>query len=1062
MLNGLFDEDPNLDEESIMLQYIESINQNLENTKTCADEIEMPKLKRKNFIGLKNQGATCYLNSFFQILYFMPEIRNLFLNANIQKMKQQKNNFWKVIQGLQQLMLNMKYLDDQNQTTIFLNEAFGWNGSEMLNQHDIQEAMRVILDYVENSFLNSEEYDEFKNLLKGFNDHFVMCLNCEKKFLKKDAFYEVFINIKEFGKDFSETLEQAMENAFSPEKLEGDNKYFCENCDCKHDALKGTTISSLPVYTCFYINRFDFNYETFQRIKLKEKFSFPLSLNMNKFMTDKGEDKDFVYELNGIIVHRGTPYSGHYFLVARDLLNEGDNEKSSFYELNDTIVRKVDDDHYEKFFGNKDETGYLLFYRRKNFELKNNFVLDKENLIYKGILEENEKIEKMRTNYEELKNCVKIKILKLENLLSLDVIDKNNLQLSLVKEIDKNIFEEFIMKKNNMISFISEFENKFNVDLDNIEIYQIHFLIDNLVYYKRKIDFRDYLKIEKEEDFDINYLSTFIFIEKNSIFKQCEPFLNFQKNNLPLYINIKKDDKMLKMFINQLNTSASFFSEISKEFKTEIDGSKLFINNNNEKMDLLSLQKIKPLNEILNHNCIFEYLENFEKGLLQIVLEIDEESKTFKLDDKCTLNDVFEIIRKNWDLENNEFILETKDEKKYDFELKDDLLVDLSKETVILFKIIKKEIEKKKIELKIIEDDYEETKKIESLFFIGKITKTKDLITFLIEKKNFEEEKMSFFKMNIFEEPVRRIQLKNISIKNLEVDGELKIFVRNSKKKMEFELKKIIIFTPIKYPKDIKKRFDIKIDLSQKIGEMKKVLIDKLIKMGIFKKIEIKSYFFQTFTRFNIPSAYILNDKSKVSKVLNKCDRILIRENKNEKEINPRLTNLYFRKRNTEKKDYEECREIFISPKFKKMTKKNFLDLKKHFMKLLDLEIEEDKVLFLVVDYKNFLWKKLKDLTHFKFNNGDEIGYVLDYNVELKDDFQTDDFLALRLRGDVKEIDYFTGKIYTKEKAFKINPDLNMVNNEDNKDKKVDADAKNTEDKKEDEEINKEIDLSNN
>ena len=36
-----------------------------------------------------------------------------------------------------------------------------------------------------------------------------------------------------------------------------------------------------------------------------------------------------------------------------------------------------------------------------------------------------------------------------------------------------------------------------------------------------------------------------------------------------------------------------------------------------------------------------------------------------------------------------------------------------------------------------------------------------------------------FPEMNIFEEPIRRINLKNVSFKSLEVDNQFKIFVRN-------------------------------------------------------------------------------------------------------------------------------------------------------------------------------------------------------------------------------------------------------------------------------------------
>lgn len=49
--------------------------------KNCAAALDLPPLKRDKckLVGLRNQGATCYLNSLIQALYMIPEFRAEFL-----------------------------------------------------------------------------------------------------------------------------------------------------------------------------------------------------------------------------------------------------------------------------------------------------------------------------------------------------------------------------------------------------------------------------------------------------------------------------------------------------------------------------------------------------------------------------------------------------------------------------------------------------------------------------------------------------------------------------------------------------------------------------------------------------------------------------------------------------------------------------------------------------------------------------------------------------------------------------------------------------------------------
>jgi ubiquitin C-terminal hydrolase len=73
------------------------------------------------------------------------------------------------------------------------------------------------------------------------------------------------------------------------------------------------------------LQRFDFDYNTFQRVKLNDRFEFPLELDVSAFLDPESfETPDCCeYELKSVIIHRGGPYGGHYHAFMNDELGEG-------------------------------------------------------------------------------------------------------------------------------------------------------------------------------------------------------------------------------------------------------------------------------------------------------------------------------------------------------------------------------------------------------------------------------------------------------------------------------------------------------------------------------------------------------------------------------------------------------------------------------------------------------------------------------------------------------------------------------------------------------------------
>ena len=129
------------------------------------------------FVGLKNQGATCYMNSLLQAQFMTPEFRNFIFQfdpekqlgagrcswitkpdeAALEAFKQEKNA--KRAMGarllplqLQRLFAELRALDVDTRSTTNLTEiGFQWTGNDGRVQHDVQDLNRNIMEWLEKS-----------------------------------------------------------------------------------------------------------------------------------------------------------------------------------------------------------------------------------------------------------------------------------------------------------------------------------------------------------------------------------------------------------------------------------------------------------------------------------------------------------------------------------------------------------------------------------------------------------------------------------------------------------------------------------------------------------------------------------------------------------------------------------------------------------------------------------------------------------------------------------------------------------------------------------------------
>lgn len=344
------------------------------------------------YVGIKNLGCTCYMNSLVQQIFMIKSFRDGIL-ANITD--SQADN---MLYQLQYLFSSLQFSDKQ-----YINpkmfaatiKDFDGNPINVNEQMDVDEFFNYFMDKLEGSIKDSSNHNIIKMHFGGLLVTELIGKDCIHRSERYEPFLTISVEVKN-----KKSLQEGLDSFVAGEILEGENAYQCDHCEAKVRALRRVCIKHLPNFLIIALRRFEFDFDSMTRVKLNDFCEFPLEINMEPYTQEglerqekekekaagkdvaaspkKFPDNYYNYKLRGIVIHAGTAESGHYYSYIQDSLMK-------WFEFNDVWVKEFSqDDIPDECFGGEEKfnwsstltnlpntttrekcgNAYLLFYER--------------------------------------------------------------------------------------------------------------------------------------------------------------------------------------------------------------------------------------------------------------------------------------------------------------------------------------------------------------------------------------------------------------------------------------------------------------------------------------------------------------------------------------------------------------------------------------------------------------------------------------------------------------------------------------------------------------------------
>jgi len=355
-------------------------------------------MNNNGYVGLKNFGCTCYINSLFQQLFMMPNFREKLLQIDSKKLENSGNN--RVLINLQNIFKSLQNPAISYYEPIdFCHDFKDSDGNSIRTniQQDVDEFFNHLTDKIESELNILGENQILKKELEITVDVETASLEtqCHHKSKNSETYLSLPLSIKG-----CKTMEEALSNFVRGCILDGSDKWFCEEHKQNFKANRRMFIEKLSDTVLINLKRFEYNPNTQTRKKLNDYFSFPETIDFYRWTQDGQhgkickDSKEFRYKLVGVVIHSGYTDAGHYYSFIKERSPNSQNN-GKWFEFNDTHISEFNIGNMKNYaFGGQSlssmgyensANAYLLFYQKES----NNNLTNSHNLPVKMPIQKN-------------------------------------------------------------------------------------------------------------------------------------------------------------------------------------------------------------------------------------------------------------------------------------------------------------------------------------------------------------------------------------------------------------------------------------------------------------------------------------------------------------------------------------------------------------------------------------------------------------------------------------------------------------------------------------------------